>query len=81
MSSDSWYNSDNDNENKQWDVGGQTVEGEVIEKIDTSALKPLNNPRCTHEKKTRRPSKEFDNHDEITCDDCPMGWYVLRTEK
>lgn len=74
------YNIDNDNANKKWEVGGEEITGTVVERIHTNDLQELTKPDCQHVKTTRRPSDEFENYDEVICEDCPLGWFFLRTE-
>jgi hypothetical protein len=74
------YNKDKNNANDN-----VAPSGEVVERIQhtndegQSILQFITKPGCQHPKRTRKPSNEFDGHDEVTCDDCSLGWFLKVT--
>lgn len=50
----------------------------IVEKIKKEDMTAITVEGCTHASTTRQPSDEFENCIEITCNDCPVGWF-LRT--
>lgn len=71
------YNSSKDAK-QTWEktVSGETVTGEVVEKIETASMPLVTVPGCKHEKTERKPSDELDGYDEVSCSTCPVGWFV-----
>lgn len=72
------YNMDNKNANDEWnaEVAGETVTGNIVERINKKDFVTLTKPTCKHTNVTRRPATEFDgNVTEVDCNDCCIGWF------
>lgn len=61
---------------KEFEIGGETVHGEVVERVNIADMPLVTVPGCTHQSQSRKPSDEFPGCEEVTCNDCPLGWYV-----
>lgn len=75
------YNIPNDNENDTWEkqVGGQSVTGEVVERIDLTNLEYVTVPGCKHERTEIDPTEDTDHYFGVKCQDCPIGWLVKKS--
>lgn len=76
--SDMRYNIDNENAEDEWsaEVAGETVTGEVVERISKDDFVVLTKPGCQHNNVTRKPATEFEAQvTEVSCNECPIGWF------
>jgi hypothetical protein len=48
----------------------------IVEKIKKEDMTAITVEGCSHTQTTRKPSDEFDNCIEVTCNDCPLGWFI-----
>lgn len=62
------YNKDN--------VELDVPDGEVVETIDKNDLKLVTVPGCQHVKTTSKPSEDIPGTIEVSCVDCPIGWFI-----
>ena len=78
MSNDLGYNMDNENANDEWngEVADQPITGKIVEQISKDAMPYVTVAGCQHTRVDRVQSDEFVGCVEVTCLDCPLGWYV-----
>lgn len=70
---------DDKNEQIQYNEGNvndDVKEDVVVEKINKDDFELITVPDCTHSKVSRRPAEDIPGCTEVSCNNCPLGWFV-----
>lgn len=70
------YNNDKD-VNDQWygEVAGQPISGQIVERINRNNLEHVTKIGCKHSRTSRRSAEDIPGAIEVTCEECPIGWF------